>query len=88
LRFSPHHAEPIPGEGREIIDKAAGIYRYDQLFVLKFSATPAVLLEAGIIVNRREELMLSSPQRREQISNAVLVAMNAFCASDRRRQDS
>jgi N-acetylmuramoyl-L-alanine amidase len=81
LRFSAHHAEPIAGENREIIDAATGVYRYDQLFVLKFSAAPAVLLEAGIIVNRSEELMLSSPEHQDQISDATQVALNAFCAS-------
>jgi N-acetylmuramoyl-L-alanine amidase len=86
LRFSTHHAEPLPGESREIIDGDAGIYRYDQLFVLKYSAAPAVLLEAGIIVNRIEELMVSSPERQGQISDAMLVALNAFCASDGRRR--
>jgi N-acetylmuramoyl-L-alanine amidase len=79
LRFSAHHAEPIAGENREIIDSEAGIYRYDDLFVLKFSAAPAVLLEAGIIVNRSEELALSSPEHRDQISDAMVVALNELC---------
>jgi hypothetical protein len=81
LRFSAHHAEPIAGENREIIYAATGVYRYDQLFVLKFSAAPTVLLEAGIIVNRSDDLMLSSPEHRDQISDAARVALNAFCAS-------
>ena len=62
-------------------DLAAGVYRYDDLFVLKFSAAPAVLLEAGIIVNRNEELALSSPERRDQISGAVLAALKEFCGA-------
>ena len=81
LPFSAHHAEAIAGENREIIDLAAGVYRYDDLFVLKFSAAPAVLLEAGIIVNRNEELALSSPERRDQISGAVLAALKEFCGA-------
>ncbi|UGX92334.1 N-acetylmuramoyl-L-alanine amidase [Bradyrhizobium barranii subsp. barranii] len=85
LRFSAHHAEPIAGENREIIDSGAGIYRYDDLFVLKFSVAPAVLLEAGIIVNRNEELELSSPERRDQISGAVLAALKEFCGAFDRR---
>jgi N-acetylmuramoyl-L-alanine amidase len=79
LRFSAHHAESIAGENREIIDSEAGIYAYDDLFVLKFSAAPAVLLEAGIIVNRDDELTLSSPKRQNQISDAMHVALNEFC---------
>jgi N-acetylmuramoyl-L-alanine amidase len=79
LRFSAHHAEPIDGEGREIIDATAGIYRYDELYVLKFSVAPAVLLEAGIIVNRDDELALSSPEQQDKISGAVLAAVKQFC---------
>jgi N-acetylmuramoyl-L-alanine amidase len=81
LPFSAHHAEAIAGENREIIDLEAGVYRYDDLFVLKFSAAPAVLLEAGIIVNRNEELALSSSRRRDQISGAVLTALKEFCGA-------
>jgi N-acetylmuramoyl-L-alanine amidase len=79
LRFSPHHAEPIAGESREIIDATAGIYRYDDLYVLKFSTAPAVLLEAGIIVNRDDELALSSSERQDKISDAILAALKEFC---------
>jgi N-acetylmuramoyl-L-alanine amidase len=81
LRFSTHHAEPIAGENREIIDLEAGIYAYDELFVLKFSASPAVLLEAGIIVNREDELVLSSPERQNQIGDAMRAALIEFCSA-------
>ena len=67
LAYSAHHAEPIRGEGRQLIDKALGIYRYDQLFVLRFNAAPAVLLEAGIIVNRADEVVLASPEGQARI---------------------
>jgi N-acetylmuramoyl-L-alanine amidase len=79
MKFSPHHAESIPGEGREIIDADAGIYRYDHLVVLRSSGAPAVLLEAGIIVNRAEELVLASPEGRGRISAAVEAAISAYC---------
>jgi N-acetylmuramoyl-L-alanine amidase len=79
LRYSAHHAEPIRGEGRPLVDDKAGVYRYDGLFVLRSSASPAVLLEAGIIVNRQDELVLASPARQEQVGAAVLAAVNAFC---------
>jgi hypothetical protein len=67
LAYSAHHAEPIRGEGRQLIDKALGIYRYDQLFVLRFNAAPAVLLEAGIIVNCADEVVLASPEGQARI---------------------
>jgi N-acetylmuramoyl-L-alanine amidase len=81
MRFSLHHSENIRGEGREVLDPERGIYRYDHLFVLKNTFAPAVLLEAGVIVNRGEEVILASPERQNEISAAVLTAMNEFCAT-------
>lgn len=81
MRFSEHHGEAIPGEGRQFIDRDAGVYLYDQLVVLKFTKAPAVLLEAGIIVNRVEELILASAEGRETISAAILDAAMHFCAA-------
>jgi N-acetylmuramoyl-L-alanine amidase len=40
---------------------------------------PAVLLEAGSIINRNEELKMDSPERREIISSAVAAAVKEFC---------
>ena len=40
---------------------------------------PAVLLEAGIILNRDEELALTTPQRRQTISDAVALAALQMC---------
>jgi len=79
LRYSAHHAEAIPGEGRQLIDSKAGVYLYDNLVVLKFTKAPAVLLEAGVIVNRIEELVLASAEGRAHISTAVLEAVSQFC---------
>jgi N-acetylmuramoyl-L-alanine amidase len=84
MRYSPHHAEPIAGEGRELIDRDVGVYRYDQLVVLKYSLAPAVLLEAGVIVNRMEELVLASPEGRGRISASILDSINHFCAERQR----
>ena len=47
---------------RELLDADAGVYRYDQLIVLRMTRMPAVLLEAGSIVNRQEELELGAPR--------------------------
>jgi N-acetylmuramoyl-L-alanine amidase len=80
MHYSAHHAEPVRGEGRRLVDATLGIYRYDQLFVLRFSASPAVLMEAGVIVNRKDELELASPEGQGRISAAVLAALNALCA--------
>ena len=42
---------------------------------------PAVLLEAGSIVNRQEELELGTPERRLGIAKAVVAAVTDFCAA-------
>jgi N-acetylmuramoyl-L-alanine amidase len=42
---------------------------------------PAVLLEAGSIVNREEELLLASPERQALVSAAITDAVDEFCAS-------
>lgn len=79
LPFSRHHAEPIRGENRRFLDAQRGIYRYDALAVLAAAEVPAVLLEAGLIVNRDEEVALSDPRRQAQIAAAVTEAVEAFC---------
>jgi N-acetylmuramoyl-L-alanine amidase len=83
MHYSPHHAEPIAGEGRQLIDRDVGVYRYDQLVVLKFTKALAVLLEAGIIVNRAEELAVTSPEGRVRIGAAVLDAVHRYCGGER-----
>jgi N-acetylmuramoyl-L-alanine amidase len=80
LRFTTHHAENIAGERRPLIDPQRGIYRYDELLVLKTTKAPAVLLESGVIVNRAEELALASPARQRTIAAAVVAATATFCA--------
>jgi N-acetylmuramoyl-L-alanine amidase len=71
--FSPslYHADPIPGESKPFADRANGVHYYDNLVVLKTARTPAVLLEAGVIVNRDEELNVRSEGVRGRIAAAV-----------------
>jgi len=47
------------------------VHYYDNLIVLKTARTPAVLLEAGVIVNRDEELKVQSEETRTRIAAAV-----------------
>ncbi len=78
--FSPtlHHAEKIPGEGRNLIDKDIGLYEFDDLIVLKTAVMPAVLLECGVIVNRSEEASLQKPETQERIADAAAEAIIKF----------
>ena len=66
---------------RELLDADVGVYRYDQLVVLKDTKMPAVLLEAGSIINRDEEVLMNSTDRRALISAAVTAAVEKYCNS-------
>jgi hypothetical protein len=70
---------------RLLIDAQVGVYRYDQLLVLRDTDMPAVLLEAGSIINREEELRMGSVERQALISAAVTDAIESFCAARRPR---
>lgn len=76
-----HHAEPIKGEDRPLLNAALGLYRYDDLLVLKGAAMPAVLLEAGVILHRDEELLLSQAAYRERIGAAIVSAVRDYWLS-------
>jgi N-acetylmuramoyl-L-alanine amidase len=88
LNYSPHQAEDIPGERHALLDAQGGVFRYDQLFVLKETNAPAVLVEAGIIVNRNDELVLASPERRALITAAMVAAAQEFCGMQQRKLPS
>jgi N-acetylmuramoyl-L-alanine amidase len=81
MRFTRHHAEDVAGERHPFVDPERGIYRYDELLVLKHAKAPAVLLEAGVIVNRAEEAIMATAQRQRMISAAVTAATIRFCAN-------
>lgn len=81
LQYAPHYTEAIMGyRRRELLDAKAGVYRYDQLVVLRQTNMPAILLEAGSIINREEELLMATPARQSLISAAVTEAVEAFCS--------
>jgi N-acetylmuramoyl-L-alanine amidase len=84
LTYTPHYTEGFMGRyRRELVDAEAGVYRYDKLIVLRTTLMPAVLLEAGSIVNRDEEVLMGSPERQAVISAAVTEAIDKFCAARR-----
>lgn len=82
-----HHAEPIPGEGRLVLDAALGVYRFDNLIVLKEARMPAVILEAGVILNRDEERQLTDPAYRQRIAAAIVTAVGEWCSRPPARQE-
>ncbi|MEN6634162.1 MAG: N-acetylmuramoyl-L-alanine amidase [Candidatus Polarisedimenticolia bacterium] len=70
-----HHAEPVPGEGRTLLDPGLGLYAFDELKLLRGATIPAALLECGVLVNPDEELELSDPARRARFAAAVAKAI-------------
>lgn len=58
---SLYHAEPIAGENRPLLDRRLGVHRFDGLAVLKTATMPAVLVEAGVIVNPDDEARWRGP---------------------------
>jgi N-acetylmuramoyl-L-alanine amidase len=80
LQYTPHYTEKIMGHRRrELVDADAGVYRYDKLIVLRATAMPAVLLEAGSIINRDEEALLATAEHQSLVSAAVIDAVESFC---------
>ncbi len=80
LQYTPHYTEAFMGSRRrQLLDAEAGVYRFDQLIVLRATRMPAVLFEAGSIINRDEELKAGSGERQRLISDAAVEAIAAFC---------
>jgi N-acetylmuramoyl-L-alanine amidase len=80
LQYAQQYTLAIMGRYQHpLLNKETGVYSYDKLVVLKSTRMPAVLLEAGSIVNRDEELKMDSSERRDIISGAVAAAAREFC---------
>jgi N-acetylmuramoyl-L-alanine amidase len=84
--FTPsrYHAEPIPGENRPFADPANGVHYFDELVGIGAAPVPAVLLEAGVIVDRDEEVRLARPATQIRIAAAVSAALAACLAPSSR----
>jgi N-acetylmuramoyl-L-alanine amidase len=79
LTPSLHHAEAIPGEGRTLLDPSLGIYRFDELAVLRGATMPALLLESALIVNRDEEQAIQSGTYHPKVVAALVDAIARYC---------
>jgi N-acetylmuramoyl-L-alanine amidase len=85
--FAPtlHHAEAIPGENRLLLDEYLGIYRYDELQLLRSAKIPALLMEAGVIINRDEEVLLRDPAYQNALVKAIMQAVDTYAQQRCRR---
>jgi N-acetylmuramoyl-L-alanine amidase len=82
LTYSHHHAADIDGERKKLIDANAGVYLYDDLYVLRNASVPAILLEAGVITDRDEEKRLASDSEKIKLADSVLHAIADYCGSE------
>jgi N-acetylmuramoyl-L-alanine amidase len=81
LAYTPHYKEAFMGsKRRNLIDADNGVYRYDQLLILRTTRMPSVLLEAGSIIHRDEEELMGNAEHQLTIANAVTEAVQGFCA--------
>lgn len=71
FRPSLYHADRRVGENRPFADKRNGVHYFDRLAVLRNAGMPALLFEAGVIVNREEEKRMADPAVRKRIAAAV-----------------
>jgi N-acetylmuramoyl-L-alanine amidase len=79
-RPSAYHAEPVAGENRPFIDRRLGVHRYDGLAVLRHATMPAVLVEAGVIVNPGEERRLGEAGTIRRMAEAMARGVDACLA--------
>ena len=77
-----HHAEPIKGENRALLDAKLGVYDFPKLAVLRSASSPALLFEAGVITHRDEEALLETPEHRAKLIAALLEMVEDLCARD------
>jgi N-acetylmuramoyl-L-alanine amidase len=84
LQYARQYTQPFMGRYRhKLVDPEVGVYRYDQLIVLRDTRMPAVLFEAGSIINREQELQMNSPERLDLISASLTTAVELFCNRSR-----
>jgi hypothetical protein len=85
VRFCAAVGEEEAGMGRSIayrhdlLNKDVGICHNDNLVELMRTSMPAVLLEAGSIINRDEEVEMASPERQDLTAGSVATAFKIFC---------
>ena len=71
FRPSLYHAMDVDGERKELISKELGVHYYDDLIVLKHNKHPSILVEAGVIVNKNDELRVTSDVGRSLVAKAI-----------------
>jgi len=74
-----HRRDQIVGARAPFADATRGIYLRERLVVLYKTQMPSVLLESGLIVNREEEVLLSTSAHQAVIATAVVQGVAKYC---------
>ena len=83
FRPSRYHADAELGESRPFADEPNGVHYFDNLAVGRSAPMAAVLVEAGVIVNREEDRRMQDPQVRARIAAAVAQGVRDCLAEQR-----
>ena len=75
--FKPnlYHGLDIPNERKQLYSKN-GVYRYDNLVVLKTARSPAILIEVGVLTNRLEVQEIVKQEFRDKFNEAIKLSIN------------
>ncbi len=72
FKVATYHSDNVKGENRKFLARDLGVYQFDDLIVLKYATTPAILIETGVIVNEAEERRVSQDRFKVEFSTAVV----------------
>lgn len=70
-RPSKYHATPVQGENKPFVFESEGVHWFDNLILLKNANKPAILIEAGVIANPKDDALLSNATERAKIARSI-----------------
>jgi len=60
------------------MDKELGIYRVDDFGVIKSTRMPSIILECGVIVNKKEEALLTNKKNQMKFASSIAKAIELY----------
>lgn len=78
-----YHNRTLKGKKRELFFDNLPVYRYDNLVVLKKSTVPAILIEAGVIINRHEAEWIAQEEVQVAFAKSVSIGISECLNSNK-----
>lgn len=69
------HANPDYDAPLELVDANLGIYHHNNLRVLRATQIPALLIEVGVIVDKDDEALISTPSERAKLIDGITLGI-------------